>query len=272
MWRKNNWWYFCIYGIKLNDPNPAIINSAIYAFGCILETVHEKKIESVIPDSINSLNNLFSKNNEQLNLTLSWCFSQICEAHSKLLIFNNGLLSNLINIFLGLLRQENLNNKIKINICNSIFNLASYTYNHNYQSLNTFSPYLKDLLIILESLAYLPQSYNTENNLSRACFIALSSLLECSTKNDQQLISFFMEKIYARLNEALNISNFQNSKEKQNDFQSYLCLSVQCLCKNVEFNLINLDYKKIEDYFNVIDNFFKIRKVVFEEGLWPYLA
>ena len=258
---------FAYMGAKLNDPNPEIINSAIYAFGCILETVHEKKIESVIPDSINSLNNLFSKNNEQLNLTLSWCFSKICEAHSKMLIFNNGLLSILINIFLSLLKQENLNNKIKINICNSIFNLSSYIYNHNLQSLNTFSPYLKDLLIILESLAYLPQSYNKDFNLSRACFTALSSLLECSTKNDQQLISFFMEKLYARLNEAQNISNFQDSKDKQNDFQSYLCLSVQSLCKNVEFNLINLDYKKIEDYFNVIDNCFKIRKVVFEEGL-----
>ena len=258
---------FAYMGAKLNDPNPAIINSAIYAFGCILETVHEKKIESVIPDSIKSLNNLFSKNNEQLSLTLSWCFSQICETHSKLLIFNNGLLSNLINIFLSLLRQENLNNKIKSYICNSIFSLASFTYNHNLQALNTFSPYLKDLLLILESLAYLPQSYNTESNLSQKCFIAISSLLECSTRNDQQLITFFMEKIYTRLNEAQNISNFQNSKEMQNDFQSYLCLSVQSLCKNVEFNLINLDNKKIEDYFNIIDNFFKLRKVVFEEGL-----
>lgn len=258
---------FSYMGAKLNDPNPMVINSAIYAFGCILETVHEKKIESVIPDSIKSLNNLFSKNFEELSLTLSWCFSKICEAHSKLLLFNNGLLSNLINIFLNLLQQEALNNKIKMNICDSIFSLASYTYNHNLQSLNIFSPYLKEMLQILESLAYFPQSYNRECNLSKRCFTALSSLLECSTEKDQQLISFFMEKIYSRLDEAQNISNFQNSKEKQNDFQSYLCLSVQCLCKNIAFNLINLDNKKIDNYFNIIDNYFKMRKVVFEEGL-----
>ena len=258
---------FSYMGAKLNDPNPMIINSAIYAFGCILETVHEKKIESVIPDSIKSLNNLFSKNCEELSFTLSWCFSKICETHSKLLLFNNGLLSNLINIFLNLLKLEALNNKIKMNICDSIFNLASFTYNHNLQSLSVFSPYLRELLQILESLAYFPQSYNIECNLSRKCFTAISSLLECSTEKDQQLISFFMEKIYSRLDEAQNVSNFQNSKEKQNEFQSYLCLSVQSLCKNVVFNLINLDNKKIENYFNIIDNYFKMRKVVFEEGL-----
>ena len=258
---------FSYMGAKLNDPNPMIINSAIYAFGCILETVHEKKIESVIPDSIKSLNNLFSKNCEELSFTLSWCFSKICETHSKLLLFNNGLFSNLINIFLNLLKLDALNNKIKMNICDSIFNLASFTYNHNLQSLSVFSPYLRELLQILESLAYFPQSYNIECNLSRKCFTAISSLLECSTEKDQQLISFFMEKIYSRLDEAQNVSNFQNSKEKQNDFQSYLCLSVQSLCKNVVFNLINLDNKKIENYFNIIDNYFKMRKVVFEEGL-----
>jgi hypothetical protein len=126
---------------------------------------------------------------------------------------------------------------------------------------------LRELLQILESLAYFPQSYNIECNLSRKCFTAISSLLECSTEKDQQLISFFMEKIYSRLDEAQNVSNFQNSKEKQNEFQSYLCLSVQSLCKNVVFNLINLDNKKIENYFNIIDNYFKMRKVVFEEGL-----
>ena len=198
------------------------------------------------------MNNLFSKNCEELSFTLSWCFSKICETHSKLLLFNNGLFSNLINIFLNLLKLEALNNKIKMNICDSIFNLASFTYNHNLQSLSVFSPYLRELLQILESLAYFPQSYNIECNLSRKCFTAISSLLECSTEKDQQLISFFMEKIYSRLDEAQNVSNFQNSKEKQNEFQSYLCLSVQSLCKNVVFNLINLDNKKIENYFNII--------------------
>ena len=62
-----------------NDENNHLmkINSAIYAFGSLMETIHVKKIESVIPDSINLMTSLFTKNNEKLSKTLSWCFSVI---------------------------------------------------------------------------------------------------------------------------------------------------------------------------------------------------
>ena len=156
---------------------------------------------------------------------------------------------------------------IKIHICESIFQLASYIYEHNLQSFNFFSPYLQDLLGTLEALAYLPESYKDNKYLSQKCFEAISGLLECSSEKDQVLISFFMEKIFNRLNEAQNIQNFGNSKEKLEDFQASLCLCVQSLCKNTVFNLIKLDNQKIENYFNIIENYFKIRKGVFEEGL-----
>ncbi len=258
---------FTYMGTKLNDNNPLIINSAVYAFGAILETVHEKKIESVIPDSIKSLSNLFSKKCNELSLTLAWCYSKICHAHARIIIENNSIFKFLIEIISSLLKEQSLNNKTKMHLCESIFKLASYIYNHNLQQLNIFSPYLQDILATLEALAYLPQSYDVENNLSEKCFIALSSLLECSSEKDQVLISFFMEKIYNRLTEAQNLQNFENSKEKLECFQSSLCLCVQALTKNVVFNLIKLDNQKIENYFNVIENYFKMRGGVFEEGL-----
>ena len=252
---------------KLNDNNPMIINSAIYAFGSIVETAHKKKIESVIPDSIQSIGNLFNKKCEDLNITLSWCFSQICISHPKTIIRNPQVFKFLITTILTLLKDQSLGNKVKMHLCQSIFKLASYIFEHNYQDLNIFSDYLQDLLGTLETLAYLPQSYDTECNLSEKCFEALSSLLECSTEKDQMLISFFMEKIYSRLEEAQNIKNFDSNKEKMNSYQSSLCHCVQSLCKNLIVNLIKLDNQKIENYFNIIENFFKIRGGVFEEGL-----
>ena len=107
---------------------------------------------------------------------------------------------------------------------------------------------------------------HTEENLSEKCFESLSSLLECSSEKDKVLISFFMEKILNRLTEAQNIQNFQNSKEKLYCFQHLLCLSVQSLTKNAVFNLIQLDNQKIENYFNIIESYFKMRGGVFEEG------
>ena len=257
---------FSYMGTKLNDSNPLINNSAIYAFTSILETTHEKKIEAVIPDSIQSIAGLFSKKCEELNETLSWCLKTICKAHAKIIISNKKVFQFLISTILALLKDQTLKNKVKMHLCEAIYKISSYIYNHNYQDLNIFSPFLQDLLGTLELLAYIPQSYDSEQNLSEKCFVALSSLLECSTEKDRTLIAFFMEKIFNRLNEAQNIQNFGNSKEKLYDFHSYLSLVVHSLCKNVVFNLINLDNQKIENYFNLIENFFKIRGGVFEEG------
>ena len=258
---------FAYMGANLNDNNPMIINSAIYAFGSILETSHEKKIQSVIPDSIKSIAGLFDKKCEELNITLSWCFNQICLSHARIIIQNKEASQSLITTIVKLLKDISLNNKIKMHLCESIYRLASFIFQYNYQELNLFSPYLKDLLGTLESLAYIPQSYDANQNLSEKCFEALALLLECSSEKDRMLISFFMEKIYTRLNEAQNLENFGNSKDKLNDFQSYLCLCVQSLCKNINYNLIKLDNQKIENYFNIIENFFKIRGGVFEEGI-----
>ena len=95
--------------------------------------------------------------------------------------------------------------------------------------------------------------------------MALSPLIEISTEKDKVLINYFMEKIYNRLIEAQNPKNFE-SKDKLYMFQYLLCYCVHCLCINTTFNIINLDNQKIENYFDIIESFFKMRNGVFEEG------
>ena len=242
------------------------INSAIYAFGSLMETIHVKKIESVIPDSINLMTNLFTKNNEKLSKTLSWCFSVICSNHQRFILESNNLFQFLITTILQLLKEQSLSNPIKMHLCQTIYALASYIYDHNIQSYNLFSPYLQDLLITLEALAYLPNSYIRDNNLTEKCFIAMASLIECSHEKDKLLISYFMEKILIRLKEAQDISKFNGNKDKQHFYQSLLSLCVQSLSKNSVFNLIQLSNEKIGEYFDIIESYFKMRGSVFEEG------
>lgn len=242
------------------------INSAIYAFGSLMETIHVKKIESVIPDSINLMTNLFTKNNEKLSKTLSWCFSVICSNHQRFILESNNLFQFLITTILQLLKEQSLSNPIKMHLCQTIYALASYIYDHNIQSYNLFSPYLQDLLITLEALAYLPNSYIRDNNLTEKCFIAMASLLECSHEKDKLLISYFMEKILIRLKEAQDINKFNGNKDKQHFYQSLLSLCVQSLSKNSVFNLIQLSNEKIGEYFDIIESYFKMRGSVFEEG------
>lgn len=258
---------FKYMGEKLNDNNPLKVSSAIYAFGALMETVHREKIASVIPSAINSISQLFSKNNDQLSKTLSWCYIRICQYHSFLIIQNNNIFSFLISTILTLLKEQSLPNQVKMNLCGSIYSLTQYIINQGYQSYNLFSPFLQDLLTVLEALAYLPSSYDTNNNLSEKSFIALSSLIECTDEKDKLLIAYFMEKIFERLKEAQDINKFGGNKDKIYFFQSMLCLCVQGLCKNSKENIIQLNYQSIEGYFNLIDNFFKIRSNIFEEGL-----
>ena len=251
---------------KLSNPDPLKNNSAIYAFCSIVETVHKKKIEIVIPSAIQQMTNLFSKNNVELSINLAWCFNRICNFHSLFILQNSELFSFLINTIINLLKEPSLINKIKMYLCQSIFNLASFIYDHNYQSLNLFSPFLQNLLLILENLAYFDNAYDTDNNLAEKAFIALSSLIECSSEKDSVLISYFMEKIYLRLNEAQDISKFNGNKEKLYFYQSMLCLVIQSLCKNTVFNLIKMNNEKIEQCFDVIESYFKMRASVFESG------
>ena len=80
---------------------------------------------------------------------------------------------------------------------------------NNLGIFNFFSQYLQDLLGTLEALAYLPSSYNKDENLSYYCFKAIGYLIESSSEKDKQLISFFMEKIYGRMSEAQDISKYR---------------------------------------------------------------
>ena len=259
---------FKYMGEKLNDPDPLKINSAIYAFNSLVETVHKEKIQIVIPAAIQSMTNLFTKNNEQLSITLAWCFSRICEFHSEFILQNNELFSFLVNTIINLLKETSLVNKVKMYLCQSIYHLASYIVNYNCQSFNLFSPFLESLLLTLENLAYFDKAYNVDSNLAEKCFIALGSLIECSHEKDKILISYFMEKIFLRLNEAQDISKFNGNKEKLYFYQSMLCLIIQSLCKNLVPNLIKLDNEKIEKYFDIVENYFKMRGSVFESGFW----
>jgi len=49
-----------------------------------------------------------------------------------------------------LLNQESLTNRVKMNLCISIYQLALYIFKHNLHSLNIFSEYLENLLGTLE--------------------------------------------------------------------------------------------------------------------------
>ena len=71
---------------KISSKNPSLINSSIYIFASILESIHRQKLKVVINSCIETLCELFKLNNEILNETISWCIENICENFGELII------------------------------------------------------------------------------------------------------------------------------------------------------------------------------------------
>lgn len=255
------------YTFKLmDDPNPLIINSGIYIFTSTLETIHKHKIISNISNIIISLSKYLEINCSELNISVGNCLEKICEKYGKMIIGDKSLFVQISFLLIKYLTLQQLKNKVKIHLCLCLYNLCEHIKLSNLKHLGLFSPYLNDILIILDNLAYLPSSYDHNSNLSYFSLICISKFLEISTKNDLISLQNYFQKLYQRFNEAQNIDNFNNNKEKQNQFQDLLCLCLNEYCKEGNNNA-NLEIVHITCFYKIVENYFIIRKATFESGL-----
>ena len=255
------------YAFKLmNDPNPLIINSGIYIFTSTLETIHKHKIISNISNIIISLSKYLEINCPELNNTVGNCLEKICEKYGKMIIGDKSLFVQISFLLIKFLTLPQLKNKAKIHLCLCLYNLCEHIKLSNLKHLGLFSPYLNDILTILDNLAYLPSSYDHNSNLAYFSLICISKFLEISTKNDQNSLQNYFQKFYQRFNEAQNIENFNKNEEKQNQFQDLLCLCLNEYCKEGNNNA-NLEIVHITCFYKIIENYFIIRKATFESGL-----
>ena len=251
---------------KMSEEDPLIINSAVYIFTAILETIHEYIIVENISKIIPCLCKFFTLNCPILNNTVGECLEKICERFGGLFIGDKSFFVKSIYLLAQLLLSKNLEKKPKINICLCFCDLCEHIKSSSLQHLGLISPYLNNLFFILDTLAYLPNSYEYNSNLSYYCFLTISKLFLIATEKDKLILQDYFQKFFQRLNEAKDISNFNNDKEKQYKFQEYLCLCLKSYC-NEGNNNAKLEPDHIIFFFKIIENFFEIRKEIFETGL-----
>ena len=249
---------------KMSSKNPLMINSAIYLFASILESVHKLKLKNVIYSSIPPLCDFFKLKNESLNETVSWCFERICENFGELIIKSSDIFYLIMNIIMTSLKNKEMNIKIKIYLCTSLFNLTEIVKNSELFKLGVFNNYLLELLKTLDYLAYLPNSYNNDYNLTNYCFIAISGLINSSPEQNDEILLLYLDKLQERFNDACNPKNFLDNKEYQYLIQDDLCMVLGTFCKIM--NPKKFTYKQIETFFNYIEQFFQNRGI-FENGL-----
>ena len=249
---------------KMVSKNPLMINSSIYLFGSILESVHSIKLKNVIYSSINPLCEFFKLKNENLNETVAWCFEKICENFGELIIKSSDVFQLTLNVIINNLKNKEMNRKIKVYSCISLYKLSEIVKDSELLRLGIFNQYLLDLLKTLDYLAYLPTSFDSDYNLSNYCFLAISGLIKCSPEQNEDILYLYLDKLIERFREACNLNNFYNNIQYQSQIQDSLCLVLESFCKRL--NSSKITYKNIESFFNYIESFFENRGI-FEYGL-----
>ena len=99
----------------------------------------------------------------------------------------------------------------------------------------------------------------------------ISKLLQTSTENDKITLQNYFQFLFQRLNEAKDISNFDNDKEKQYKFQEYLCGCLNKYCSEGNNN-VNLEHEHIILIYKIIETYFELRKETFESGLFSLIG
>lgn len=255
---------------KISSKNPSLINSSIYLFSSILESVHRQKLKVVIYSCIETLCELFKLNNDILNETISWCIENICENFGELIIRSSDIFHLIINLIIENIKNKDTNKKIKIHLCTSLYKLTEIAKNTELIRLGIFNQYLLDLLKTLDYFAFLPNSYNIDYNLSNYCFMAISGLIKSTPEQNDEILILYKEQLIQRFDDACYIKNFLDNKEYQYHIQDNLCLLIESFCDrnspNNSNNSNKFDYKQIDSFFNYIQTFFKNRGI-FENGL-----
>jgi len=242
----------------LNDSNDLIKNSAIYLYSSILETVHRNKVKNIIESSLPKIIEFINSNNNELQQTGAICLQRITQFFPEIFIDKKELFDNYVDFLLQKLQSPQ--KKLSVNFC-SMFHFLTVGIKLN--SKNYFSNRLSEILNTLLKLAYVPESYDSDDNISLYCFWALGSIIEiCDKNNKNELLNFF-SLIYDGLQKTLINENF-NSKNKQYDFQKFLCSIITAFCSS---DKIDMTEEQGNALYELIKKTFQLRNGIYEEGV-----
>ena len=249
---------------NVKNKTPTKICSSIYSFGCILRTIHQKKMIEIIPKSIVLLCDLFKLKNEDINLALSWCLEKICLLYPYIILQNKKIFSLLMRKILDLIIEKNHRNEFIRKLCHTTFFLISYKNKNDLPFEVNLSPYIEELFEKVFLLGFLPKSFEKDSNVSEICFQIILELFEIIKENDTYLLTYIFEKIciYSEI-----VSKGNDNPEKNEFYQNNICLLLQKYCKIEFIKNIEINEEIVAILFRYIEIFFKARKKIFNEGI-----
>lgn len=243
------------------NANTNMISSISVFASTLDEEAHSSKISVALSGVLAGISKYLAGEDMELRHTTAWCIRRICKCYSDFFMNNNNNnMENILNLFVWAL--NNTSKEAKVEICLAIYELMGKIKSVTQLQLNII-----ELLTILNNLAYDKNNYSKgKSNLCRFAFYAISSLLECCTSLDQNLLTNYLNNFVVQLDNCLKLENFGGNKEMLYEFQAYNCQIVTAFANNSRLKSI---YPKnlAEILFSKVTAMFDMRQCVFEDGM-----
>ena len=247
-------------GENINQYNADLTNMSLFAFISILETQHHSQLFITINQSLEMISNFLcdEKTPDHLKEVCAWTIERICDSYGlDILNDKKNTYGKLIELILSLLPK--MKRKVCVNLCNGLNSLIKIINNDS--NSNELSPFCPRLINTLITLATQSGSYNTENNVSLACFFTIGTIAEHSAKDVSNVIISNFNILFEMYKKTLNPTIFPDN-DMRNNYQIYI---ITTLSSFVLYGGIN-DSDLVQLYNSIITAF-KQRNSVFDEAM-----
>lgn len=230
------------------------------ALGSITEGPDKQKFLEVIVQALQNLLQMFKDTNGKVREAISWVMSRICEHHADVLT-NEQIIHQFMICIIGAMSDKP---RISNQCCSAIEKLSQSCEPTNYhqQRSNALTPYFKDTISSLMQNSQREDYAGTGVDLVQASYVAMTSLVQNSCSDSNDVIYELMIPILQTLEQTLNLNVM--SLEKANHMQDALCGLIQVILIKVG---TMVEKPLAANIVQVIISLFKQAEKVTENGL-----
>lgn len=125
---------------------------------------------------------------------------------------------------------------------------------------NYIQHYIDKILVVFLDI----KNYDNENKVVYHCAMTIGTLIEHSANDVNGYMEELLKKLVMYLEMTKTISNFNNNKEIQENYQVYLCTCISSILIGQRF-LLNSD--QFNYLYEIISQMFEEKKDIFPEGM-----
>mmetsp|Transcript_6215 Transcript_6215/g.9298 ORF Transcript_6215/g.9298 Transcript_6215/m.9298 type:complete len:858 (-) Transcript_6215:252-2825(-) len=237
---------------NISNENWRLRESAIMAFGAILDGPSEMKLSPLVHQAMPVLVASITDQNELVVDTAVWTVGKICELHVR------SIPQEVVPLMIeNLLKILEMSARVTSRACFALHMFAEAFEMERDNPTNKISPYFRVLLtklvvvIIRDDWAY--------NNLRVSATEAMNMLIQNSALDVKPIVSEFFPSILQLLSESFKMNILSNDdRENQQGLQSLLCGTIQVISQKIKGEVRNFGDAIMSLLLKVFENKFAV--------------